>query len=310
MGITRKALLWTSRNQWLGDQFRRRAFAQKAISRFMPGEDVDAAFDAAGDLHRYRIKTVLTQLGEHVTTSAEAEHVTRHYLEVLDRIDRAELPCQISVKPTQLGLDGGIETCSRQLTSLLAHASERGRFVWVDMESSLYAESTLKIFEHARAAHDNVGLCIQAYLHRAAEDLERLLALGAAVRLVKGAYNEPASVAIRRKADVDVNFMALATRLLDAVAAGKCDAPGFATHDMNLVRRIQDLASCRGVSKDAFEIQMLYGIGREHQRQLASDGYIVRVLISYGSAWFPWYMRRLAERPANVWFVVRSVFAR
>ena len=310
MGIARQALLWASRQPWLGEQFRKRSFAKRATSRFIPGEDIDTALNAADKFADEGITSLVTQLGENVTSPDEAFGVARHYIDVLDLIAGRKLPCQISLKPTQLGLDLGDDLCLENLLTLLQRAEDSGSFIWVDMESSAYVEQTMQLLEHARERHENVGICIQSYLYRAADDLERLIARKSAVRLVKGAYSEPAEVAMPSKKDVDANFLVLARRMLEAVSAGDGGLPVFGTHDMQLLEAIIRDAATMGLDKPAFEIQMLYGIGREHQKQLAGNGHSMRVLISYGSAWFPWYMRRLAERPANVWFVVRSMFSR
>ena len=185
--------------------------------------------------------------------------------------------------------------------------TEPGFAHWIDIEESKYVNATLDLFRTLRSQHDNVGLCLQAYLYRTADDLESLLPMNPAIRLVKGAYNEPATVAFPKKRDVDDHYLALGTRLI-AHAANGGQAPVFGTHDLALTYALQDRAAKHGLAKDACEVHMLYGIRTAEQRRLAEEGYGVRVLISYGSAWFPWYMRRLAERPANVWFVLRSVF--
>jgi proline dehydrogenase len=310
MGIARATLLWASKNQWLERQFQQRAFARRAIRRFMPGESAEDALDAASAFNGDGIPTLFTMLGENVSGETEAEAVVEQYADLLGHIQQRNLAAQISVKPTQLGLDLSTDLCSAQLDALLQAAQDRGNFVWVDMEGSAYLDRTFDLHERARRSHDNVGLCIQSYLHRTAEDLERLIALGAAVRVVKGAYNEPASIAIQNKREVDANFLALSLRLLEARQEGRIGLPAFGTHDMRLITQIQAAASEMDLARASFELEMLYGIGREHQRRLAADGYQIRVLISYGSAWYPWYVRRLAERPANVWFVVKSVLPR
>lgn len=310
MGIARHALLWASRQRWIGEQFRRRKFARRATARFIPGEEVDAALNAAHLLEGDGITSLVSQLGENVTTTSEAEAVCRHYIDVLGQIERRGLTCHISLKPTQLGLDLSKDLCLDHLNSLLLRATTTGSFIWVDMEGSQYVDRTLDVFGQARRVHANVGVCIQSYLFRAADDLEHLITQEAAVRLVKGAYSEPADVAIQNKRENDSNFLMLADRMLDARTTGGGGLPVFGTHDTHLLTEIIENAATKGVGKSGFEIQMLYGIVREYQRTCASDGYRVRVLISYGAAWYPWYMRRLAERPANVWFVVRSIFKR
>ena len=234
--------------------------------------------------------------------------MTEHYVEVLGQIGQLHLPCHISLKPTHLGLDLGVELCSERLSKLLVRATESESFIWIDMESSAYVDRTLELFDDARVAHENVGICIQSCLYRTVDDLERLIACDAAVRLVKGAYSEPSEVGMKRKKDVDSNFLKLGNRMLDAAASGVGGLPVFGTHDMRILSMLIEEAAAKHINKRDFEIQMLYGIAREHQRSLAAAGHEMRILICYGSAWFPWYMRRLAERPANVWFVLRSVF--
>ena len=310
MGISRQTILWASRQAWIGEQFRKRSFAKRATARFIPGETIEAALDAASSFSRGGLTSLVSNLGENVTTAAEVETVTEHYLDVLDRIGQAQLPCQISLKPTHLGLDLGEELCAEHLSTLLDRANESGSFVWIDMESSAYVDSTLALFEKARETYENVGICVQSCLYRTAADLERLIACKAVVRLVKGAYSEPAEVGMKRKKDVDSSFISLGNRMLDAAAAGDGGLPVFGTHDMRILSLLFQHAAGLDIDKRAFEIQMLYGIAREQQRSLAAAGHEMRVLICYGSAWFAWYMRRLAERPANVWFVLRSVFTR
>ncbi len=310
MGLARRVLLWISQNEWIEQRFRRSSFASRAVSRFMPGETVADALQVAATLEQAQISTVVTLLGEHIAALAEANHVAHHYVDVLDHIQRTHTPTQISVKPTQFGLELDADATFEHLTRVVEHARTSGNFVWIDMESSRDVEPTLTLFEKLRPAHDNVGLCLQSYLRRTSEDLERLLPLRPAIRLVKGAYSEPASVAFPKKRDVDDNYLTLACRMLDAVVDQQGGLPAFGTHDIALLHRIIQHAADRNMDRRAFEIQMLYGIEREQQRKLAQNGYAVRVLISYGTAWFPWYVRRLAERPANVWFVIRSALSR
>lgn len=310
MGAMRSMLLKGSESRWLAGKIQGRAFVQRAVRRFMPGETVEAAAAAADELRSRRITSVLTLLGEAVTDRDEADAVTAHYLEVLDRIERSAIPAHLSLKPTQLGYDVDPDVCAAQLERLVSRADEIGSFVWIDMEASPYVDGTLGLYRQLRASHDNVGVCLQSYLYRTAEDLEGLLSERATIRLVKGAYNEPPSIAFPRKHDVDANYMKLAKRLLSAVPTSERVRHGFGTHDMHLVARIRDFAEGAGIPRDAFEIQMLYGIRQHDQIRLSAEGASVRVLISYGTAWFPWYMRRLAERPANLGFVLRTMFVR
>ena len=304
----RNILLWASQNRQLRETLPHHRFIRKAVSRFMPGEDVADAFRAAETLRENGIATVLTHLGENITEETEARRTTRHYNDVLAQVGRRALDCHVSIKLTQLGIDISRELTYTNLESLVKHAAELGNFVWIDMEGTAYTDSTLELFHRLRAQYSNVGICLQSYLYRTANDVETLLPLSPAVRLVKGAYAEPQDLALQRKKDVDENFFALATQLLSRTRRNGV-WPAFATHDLQLIRRVQEEASTLGLSKEASEIQMLYGIKREEQIKLAREGYRVRVLISYGSHWFQWYMRRLAERPANVLFVLKNLLS-
>ncbi len=308
MGLMRNILLAGSQSRWLRERAVKFWFVRRAVSRFMPGETLDDGLAAAREMQRLTLATVLTLLGENIASQAEAEETTRHYLEVLDRVRAMTLPAEISVKPTQLGLDINPERCFACLKSLVEHAG-RESTVWIDMESSGYVDATLELYRRARAGYPNVGVCLQAYLRRTAADLAALVPLGPAIRLVKGAYKEPAEVAFPRKKDVDENFFTLSKQLLSPEARRAGVRTALATHDRNLIRRIEALAASEGIGKECFEFQMLYGIQRAEQVRLAQAGYRTRVLISYGSYWFPWYMRRLAERPANLTFVLRNLFA-
>jgi len=306
MGLMRSVLLWGSQNAWLRGQMPQYAFVRRAVKRFMPGEHVDDALLAAEKLREDGLSTVLTQLGENISSADEAEKVAAHYREVLDKIRGRTLDCHISVKLTQLGLDLSAETCFNNLESIVKHAKTTGNFVWVDMEYSQYVDATIDVFKRVRMKYDNVGLCVQAYLYRTAKDLEGLLKIPAAIRLVKGAYAEPKEVAYSNKQDVDDNYYAFVLHLLQHAQRNSIHS-GIATHDKNILAKTQTALSSMKLPKDAVEFQLLYGIQRDEQLRLARDGYKTRVLISYGSFWFPWYMRRLAERPANVWFVVKHM---
>ena len=308
MSLARNGLLAASRSRWLADQMMRRAFARRAVKRFMPGEDVTDALGAAQTLAAGGIGAVVTQLGENLTSLTEAEAVRDHYLGVFDLIRERRLASQPSVKPTQLGLDLSFEACLSNLDTLAAKADADGSLLSIDMEDSTYVDRTLDLFRKLREKHERVGLALQAYLYRTPMDLDALLPLKPIIRLVKGAYAEPPAVAFPKKADVDEAYFALGEKLLGAAAKGG-PPPVFGTHDMRLVARLSAKAAQLGVKNGGFEVHMLYGIGSSDQRALVAAGCTVRVLISYGSAWFPWYMRRLAERPANVWFVVKSMLA-
>jgi proline dehydrogenase len=305
--MLRGLLLSASQNQWLRNRVPRYRFARRTVSRFIPGEDLSDALTAARLLQANGLATVFTRLGENVTEAREADSVTRHYLEVLERIEWLGLRTEVSVKLTQLGLDLWPGACYANLKRIIEHAGARS-VVWIDMEASNYVEVTLELYRRARQAYPNVGICLQACLYRTAGDLASLIPLGAAIRLVKGAYKEPPEVAFPRKRDVDENFFALSQQLLSDEARAAGVKAAIATHDLKLIRRIGELALAKGLSKDSFQFQMLYGIQRAEQLRLAKDGWRSTVLITYGSYWFPWFMRRLAERPANVLFLVRHLF--
>ncbi len=308
-GLLRRILLSFARNAWLRDHLPRLPFMRRAVRRFMPGEDASAALAAARPLQAAGIGTIYTRLGENLETLADADAVAAHYLDLLGRFRDAGIDGEISVKPTQLGLDIDPEAMQRHLEALAAKAAEVGSYLWIDMESSEYVERTIVAYERLRVSHPATGICLQAYLRRTAADVQRLLPLGPAIRLVKGAYDEPAAVAYRSKAEVDSNFAAVAVSILRASRSASAPPArlGLGTHDTRLVAQIADHAAAAGVAKAGFEVQMLYGIRAAEQLRLARDGLTVRTLIAYGEAWYPWYMRRLAERPANVLFALRQL---
>lgn len=307
MSLSRVALLRASRSRWLARALPRRAFVRRAVRRFMPGERSEDALRAAAALAREGIGTLYTHLGENVTSAAEAAAELAHYEGVIARVRELGLPACPSIKPTHLGLDVDPAACERHLLMLAARAADAGTFLWIDMEDARYTEATLRLYRHARARHPRVGVCLQAYLRRTPADLEALLPLAPSIRLVKGAYMEAASIAHPHKRDVDEAYFALGARLLEAAGDGRA-LPVFGTHDMRLIERLRQHAEMLRVAPGAYEFHMLYGIGTDDQRALTASGEKVRVLISYGEEWFPWYMRRLAERPANIWFVLRNLF--
>ena len=308
--MMRRLFLWASENTWLRRRVPRFGFVRRAVSRFMPGEDIEAALGAAAELQKSGIGSVLTLLGENVKDEADTAGVVRHYLDVMEAIHARGLDAEVSVKLTHLGLDLDPALATANLVRIATRAAELGQEVAVDMEGSAHTGRTLELFRNVRASHPNVGLCLQAYLRRTEADLESLLPLHPMIRLVKGAYSEPAAIAFRDKGDVDARFLVLAQRLLKAASADGRPRVVFGTHDRRLIAAITAWADGTGIPARAYEFHLLYGIGRAQQLSLVQSGHRVRVLISYGTAWFPWYMRRLAERPANVWFVVRSMFTR
>jgi len=303
----RRLLLWMASNRWLRERVPRLWFARRAVRRFMPGDDAEAALAAALSFQVHGISTLLTRLGENVTRLDEADAVFGHYLDLIGDIAERKLDGEVSVKLTQLGLDLDVDRTLAHAGRLAARAAETGKTLWLDMEGSAYVEQTVAFYERLKADHPNAGLCVQAYLKRTAADLQRLLPLGPEIRLVKGAYAEPASIAYQARRDVDANFLALGVAMLEAYRAGKKVRIGLGTHDVRLIEQVAEHAAALGLPKSTFEVQMLYGIRMDQQRRLAAEGYLVRDLIAYGEAWYPWYMRRLAERPANVLFALRQI---
>ena len=306
MSIGRSILLAASKSTFLDHQATNRKFVKRAVKKFMPGESSEDALAAAAVLSQEGRGAILTKLGENLTQLSEAEAVRDHYLGIFDEIKTGGLPAHVSVKPTQLGLDLSDNQCADHLDVLGAKAMATGSTLWIDMEDSSYVDRTLALYRATKAKHERTGIALQAYLRRTPADLERLMELQPIVRLVKGAYAEPAHIAFPVKRDTDIAYFDLSVRMLEAAARGEC-LPIFGTHDIGLLDRLVHRARELSVTDGNFEIHMLYGIRDGEQRRLRSEGRVVKTLISYGSAWYKWYMRRLAERPANVWFVVRSM---
>lgn len=309
MNLMRTALLKASQSEWLRERAPRYRFTRRTVARFMPGEKAEDALAAAGQLERSGLRTILTRLGENVAAREEAESVARHYLDVLDRVRESRLQSELSIKLTQLGLDIDFDFCLENFCRI-AERVPAEKTLWIDMEQSPYVDVTLDFCRRARQSHSNVGVCVQAYLFRTESDIESLIADGCAVRLVKGAYSEPPEIAFAKKADVDENYFRVAQILLGAEARRAGVRAAIGTHDRRLIARICEWMAEQGLAKNEVEFQMLYGIQRAEQSRLARDGYRSGVLIGYGSYWFPWFMRRLAERPANVLFLARNLFAR
>ncbi len=307
MSIARSLLLKASDSRWLREHGTTLPFARRAVSRFMPGERFEDMLEAARAMAALNVETVFTRLGENVKDQAEADAVASHYLDAIPRASSGGRSCEPSIKLTQLGLDIDRLLALRHARALTREAQSAGSYLWVDMEQSSYVDQTLATVRALREEAP-VGVCLQAYLRRTPADLEDLLARGIGVRLVKGAYNEPPAVAFAEKREVDDRYLSLAQTMVAAASGPLKPRVVFGTHDVGLIARIREGASTTGVPASAYEFHMLYGIQREEQLRLAKDGAVVRVLIAYGAYWFPWYMRRLAERPANVWFVVRSLF--
>jgi len=308
MSLMRKGLLWASTNAFLRERATKTKFVRRSVVKFMPGERVEDAIEAARKLKPQGLNTILTRLGENITRIEEAQEVFDHYMKVIDLVKAAGLDAHISIKPTQLGYDQKPDLCYDYCIRLLERCEATGTFFWLDMESSPYVDGTIALFKRLRAKSDKVGIAIQAYLHRTEKDIEELVALGSAIRLVKGAYLEPASVAFPDKKDVDAQYFKLASRLLQDDNTRPGTLVHIATHDLDIQARLQQVIAERKVPQSRYEIAMLFGIQTSRQQELGRAGIRTRCLISYGEYWFPWYMRRLGERPANVWFVVKNIF--
>ncbi len=308
MSIPRSILLWMSENRLMKERIPKLGFVRKAVKKFMPGESEEAALDAALKFSKLGIPSVFTKLGENITKLSEAEAVRDHYLQLIDKIVERKLDIEISVKLTQLGFDLSEEKTYSNFIAIVKKAGEKlGNSVFIDMESSLYTQRTIDFYKKCKIEFGNVGICIQAYLFRTGNDIQEMLDINPEIRIVKGAYKEPPEIVFKKKSDVDENFFVCAGRLMTETRNKKV-RPVFATHDEKLIKRITEEAGLTGIDKSKFEFQMLYGIKTNLQKRLAEDGYKFRVLIAYGESWYPWYMRRLAERPANIWFVLKNIF--
>lgn len=308
MSLSRSVLLWMSENKWMQNNVPRWWFIRKAVKKFMPGESVEDALNAAQNFSVYNIPTVFTKLGENITQISEAAAVRDHYLNLIDKISERKLDVEISLKLTQLGFDLSEEETFKNFSAIAKHTKEKlGNTVFIDMEGSVYTQKTIDFYKRIKHEHDNAGLCLQAYLRRTDNDLNELFGISSSLRLVKGAYKEPQEIALPEKSGVDLNYFTLATKMMSEVGKNG-ERIIYATHDQKLITKIIEESKKIGLPKEKLEFQMLYGIKTALQKQLAKEGYKIRVLISYGESWYPWYVRRLAERPANIWFVLKNLF--
>ncbi|HEY4681922.1 MAG TPA: proline dehydrogenase family protein [Candidatus Acidoferrales bacterium] len=302
--LIRKFIFWLSSKKRVTGALARRGMKYGFAQRFVTGETIDDALAAVAQLNRAGIRASLNHLGENVATPSEAERARDSYLEMIQRITAARLDCDISVKLTQLGLDFDRELCGRLLQEIIAAVERAGSTLEIDMEGSAYTEPTLGLFEQVARSQVPVTLAVQAYLRRSEADVRRLSRSAGRprLRLVKGAYLEPAAVAFRRKSEVDSNYR----RLLDLILTDSF-FPIVATHDERMVRYAEELLSKRGFTPEEYEFQMVYGIRRDLQRYLVERRHPLRIYVPFGTEWCPYFMRRLAERPANALFVVRSL---
>ncbi len=272
----------------------------------MPGEDLSDAVEATKVFNRKRIPTVFTRLGENITQMSEAEEVKCHYIDMLEKIRDEKIQTEVSLKLTQIGLDILFDKSLEFFNEIASAAKSCDNFVWIDMEGSTYTDVTIDFYRRAKMVNKNTGVCLQAYLSRTENDLKNLLDINPNIRLVKGAYSENAEIAFPDKRDVDRNYLKIAKMLLAQIKEHDITAV-FGTHDLKLIEEIESLAAALNVSNDKLEFHMLYGIKPNEQLRLVNQGYKLKVLISYGKAWYPWYMRRLAEKPANVGFVLKNL---
>jgi proline dehydrogenase len=300
--MLRQTFLFLSRHQKLRHWFETSSHAQKLTSRFVAGETLDDVMRVVKELQNAGTMSTLDHLGENVTTVEEAETSRRFCDEALNAIAASGLPATISIKLTQLGLDLGDDVCRRNVDTLVAKAHSIGSRVEVDMEASEYVDRTLNLVQHFQREYGCMRSVLQAYLFRTDEDVRRMCALGVPIRLCKGAYKEPPQIAYPKKSDVDARYLRLAVMLLDEGAY-----PAMATHDPRMIDGILAHASRSGRKAHEFEFQMLYGVRRDLQQMLVKQGFRLRLYVPYGDSWYPYFMRRLAERPANAFFVARNL---
>jgi len=308
MSLSRTVLLWASESPWMRKNVPSWGFVKSAVKKFMPGEKVEDALNAAKIFQDKTIPTIFTKLGENITDLSEGLIVRDHYSKLIDKIAERNIDIEISLKLTQLGFDLSFDETYERFKAITKKVKEKlGNIIWIDMEGSAYTQKTIEFYKKIRSEYDNVGLCLQAYLYSIEKDVDDLLKLNPHIRLVKGAYKEPHEIAFPKKNDVDQSFLEISKKLMLA-AKEKNIRVAFGTHDEDLIYAIIKESKSIGVQKNKIEFQMLYGIKPNFQNELVKLGYKLKVLISYGDFWYPWYMRRLAERPSNVWFVLKNIF--
>jgi proline dehydrogenase len=317
--MLRSFLIYLSKAAWAQRLVTGWKFAWRAASRFVAGSTIQEAVIVVTELNAKGFNVSLDHLGESTGTREEAIRASNDILELLDQIDQAGVQANVSVKLTQVGLALDEELCSENLERILRRAQKYGNFIRIDMEDTPYTEQTIRLYRQMRAkGYQQTGLVIQAYLFRSKKDLKELQEDATRIRLVKGAYNEPPNLAFPKKADVDSNYDLLARELIEAALTASSTGfsadgrnppiPAFGTHDQKRIQYVKEYAARVGLPKQALEFQMLYGIRRDLQNQCASEGYPVRIYVPYGTHWYPYFMRRLAERPANAWFFVSNFF--
>jgi proline dehydrogenase len=303
--LTRSALIYLSRHEGLKDFAARFTPFKKLTTRFVAGETIEEAIAAIRELNAEGCSASFDHLNESVGSPAEADAEVEEYLHILERIDETGINSNVSIKLSQFGLGLDPELAYRNARAVVVDAARRGNFVRVDMEGSDFTQSTIDIFKRLRAEFglNDVGIVLQSYLRRTYADAQEMVKVPARIRICKGAYNEPPEVAFPDKKDTDENYIRVMQLLLSSGVYH-----GIATHDPKMIEATIEYANRQGIGKEAFEFQMLYGVRRDLQRQLAKRGYNMRVYVPYGKHWYPYFMRRLAERPANIWFVMKNIF--
>ncbi|HKZ52731.1 MAG TPA: proline dehydrogenase family protein [Candidatus Acidoferrales bacterium] len=302
MPLMRDLVFWLSTKKAFTGPIARTGMRLGFAKRFIAGETLEDGLRAAAELNAKGLKVIMNRLGENVTDRREAEESAACYREILQELTRRKIDGSTSIKPTQLGLDFAPDLCRELTLSVVREAAALNNFVEIDMESSAYTQGTVELFEAVRRQHENVGLAVQSYLYRSEADLKRLLPLHPKIRLVKGAYREPSSIAFPKKKGVDENFGKLMRMLFSDGFI-----PAIATHDEKMLVLAKEIARVKNWTNDRWEFQMIFGVARNLQEQLVREGYRMRVYIPYGTEWLPYFMRRLSERPANLWFVVKSI---
>ena len=302
--MLRAVFLWLSEQPRIFRFVRKNRLARKLASRFVAGETIDEAMATVRDLNASNLSASLDLLGESVSHAEEAQRACRTYLDLLERIHGATANANVSVKLTQMGLDIDEQLCVSNMREIIGTATENDSFVRIDMEQSSYTAKTLQLFTDVFHPEfgNAVGVVLQSYLRRTAADVEAMIGLRARVRLCKGAYKEPEDVAFPKKTDVDANYVACMERLLE-----RGNYPGIATHDVKIIEHAKAFAKKQGISPERFEFQMLYGVRRDLQYRLRREGYNMRVYVPFGTHWYPYLMRRLAERPANIGFITTNI---
>ena len=306
MSLMRKTFLTLAENNAVYRMIVGNSVTRAMTRRFVAGESLDEALAAMAELNALKIRGSLDLLGENVHTEEEARAAGAFYETIVEAIAQAGLDTNVSLKLTQMGLDLSEDLCFEVTSGVIRRAQQHDNFVRIDMEGSAYTERTLAMFKRLHAVFGNhVGIVLQAYLYRTQADVEEMINLGARVRLCKGAYLEPAEVAFPDKADVDKNYVACMHRLLSAGYY-----PGLATHDEAIIQQARTYVAAEGLAPERFEFQMLYGIRRDLQESLVKEGFNMRCYVPFGTQWYPYFMRRLAERPANVWFLLHNALKR